>query len=278
MESFFKASRSNDGEELILNGYHATFILLYIIAKRAKRTESFSSINLQIGEALIGDWKKLKLTEQQYRTAKANLEKWGFATFRTTNRGTIATLTNTSVFDINVEHEQRTEQRTNNEQTTNKQRTNNEQTTTNKNDNKEKNKNNSNNEKKSILPAATLEKSDTFETLWKLWLKKTEKPKAQKAYQEFLRKKVSAELIEKAVSGNCRYFIETKKEIKFQKSLERFLKNEDLNDWADSEFVEQQIAMENQKKPKPKSENIFLDMLAAQEAEEAKERQIINLN
>jgi len=40
------------------------------------------------------------MSEQQYRTAKAQLEKWGFATFKATNKGTIGQLTDTRLFAI----------------------------------------------------------------------------------------------------------------------------------------------------------------------------------
>jgi hypothetical protein len=40
------------------------------------------------------------MTRQQYRTALAQLHKWKFATTRTTNKGTIARLTDTRLFDV----------------------------------------------------------------------------------------------------------------------------------------------------------------------------------
>jgi len=106
------------------------FILLTIIALRARRTDDIVS-GLKAGQAFIGDWANYGLTEQQYRNAKNNVLKMGFATFRATPRGTITTLTENSIYDINQDNQQRTEQRTNNEQT-------NEQTTTNKNDKNDK--------------------------------------------------------------------------------------------------------------------------------------------
>lgn len=83
-----------------------------------------------------------------------------------------------------------------------------------------------------------------FQEIWKIWLKKDEKPKASKTYQDFIKRKVPEDLIKKAIEGNCRYFIETKKDVKFQKTLERFLKNEDLEDWASFEFVQSKINAE----------------------------------
>lgn len=107
--------------------------LLKMIAKRAKRTNEYNENNLKINEAFLGDYWMYGMTEQQYRTAKQKLEKNGFTSFKSTNKGTIATLLNTSIYDINTDDA--------NEQLTNKQRTTNEQATTNNNGN------NSNNDK-----------------------------------------------------------------------------------------------------------------------------------
>lgn len=61
------------------------------------------------------------MSEQQYRTAKANLNKWQFANFKATNKGTISFLLPNPIFDIYTTDE-----------ITNKQRTANERPTTNK--------------------------------------------------------------------------------------------------------------------------------------------------
>lgn len=76
--------------------------LALIIAKRARRTKCTIN-NLEIGEAFIGDSGKIGITEQQYRTAKTQLAKINFATFRATNKGTIAKLVSTEVWDINTD-------------------------------------------------------------------------------------------------------------------------------------------------------------------------------
>jgi hypothetical protein len=74
------------------------------IALRARRSDAmYSSIFLKANQALVGDREKLGLSEQEYRTAKKKLQKWGLATFKPTNKGTIATLTSTNVYDINAE-------------------------------------------------------------------------------------------------------------------------------------------------------------------------------
>lgn len=130
-KSFIIQQRSKIVDELMKKPF--AFLLLTQIARRAKRTTDFTVNNLEIGECFVGDYKSIGATEQQYRTAKANIQKWGFATFKATNRGTIAKLTDTRVYDIN----EYLYNEPDNRQTTNKQRTNNEpdnrQTTTNKN-------------------------------------------------------------------------------------------------------------------------------------------------
>ncbi len=100
------------------------FVLLTLIAKRARRTSDVIIDNLEIGEALIGDYETYGVTEQVYRSDKIFLKKFNFATFRSTNKGTVAKITATSIFDINAEeltHKPTGDHRTTNEQlTTNK--------------------------------------------------------------------------------------------------------------------------------------------------------------
>lgn len=100
---FYKARRSRAAEELLKDP--KAYVLLSLIALRAWRTNEISVHGLQIGEALIGDHKSCGLTEKEYRCAKDRLKRGGFATFRGTNKGTIAKLINSSVFDINPEEE-----------------------------------------------------------------------------------------------------------------------------------------------------------------------------
>lgn len=96
---FFKASRATAGLELLKANHHA-FVLLYVIAHRARWREGFNQHGLGTGEAFIGDHDSCGLTEGEYRAAKKFLAKHGLATFRATNRGTIAALINTEVFDV----------------------------------------------------------------------------------------------------------------------------------------------------------------------------------
>jgi len=83
--------------------YPNEFALLSLIAFRARRTDGFNGDGLKIGEALIGDFKSVGLTPRTYRTAKNRLEKWKKAKFKTTNKGTIAKLINSDIYDINTE-------------------------------------------------------------------------------------------------------------------------------------------------------------------------------
>jgi hypothetical protein len=139
--SYIKLYRSEATKELMKD--KSAYMLLTQIAVRARRTDSFNVTDLKPGEALIGDFKSIGLTRQNYRTALKNLEKWKFITIKTTNKGTIATLCNNDVYDINIsEGNQQVNQRL-----TNDQPAGNQQLTTNKNDKNEKNDNNVNNKK-----------------------------------------------------------------------------------------------------------------------------------
>ncbi len=110
------------------------FGLLTTIALRAKRTNAFSVHGLKPGQALIGDHASYGLTEQEYRSAKVRLRRYGLADFKPTHRGTIATLRGETIYDINVT----AEQRTNNGQHTDDQRAGHGQATTIKNGKNEK--------------------------------------------------------------------------------------------------------------------------------------------
>jgi len=90
---FVKLHRSDTALALLASD-PKSFNLLTLIAFRASR---------ETGEALIGDWKAMGATsEAAYRRTKKRLQAAGLATFKPTNRGTIATLADTRVFDINI--------------------------------------------------------------------------------------------------------------------------------------------------------------------------------
>ena len=98
---FIKLMRSSQTKELICNHVWA-FILLAQIALRARYRQADLADWLQLGEALVGDFKTVGLTRQRYRTALRRLELMGFITVRATNRGSIVKLVNSEIFDINL--------------------------------------------------------------------------------------------------------------------------------------------------------------------------------
>lgn len=99
---WLKTYRNPELLELIaINGNAAN--LLLIIAFRAWRGTGINRHGLGPGQAFIGNFEKQGMSEQQYRTAKKVLEKLGYATFKPTARGTIATLTDSRIYDINLE-------------------------------------------------------------------------------------------------------------------------------------------------------------------------------
>jgi len=113
---FIKLQRNVETWEVLKD--KNAFLLLTVIALRARRNNDFNKHDLLAGQALLGDYRNYGLSEQQYRTAKHKLQRWGFATFKATNRGTVATLTDTRIYDAHIEDEQRTEQQSGNGQTT----------------------------------------------------------------------------------------------------------------------------------------------------------------
>ena len=112
-KGFIKLNRSEEAEELLIKHPNA-YLLLNLAALRAQRTKNHHS-GLAIGEALIGDWKAMGLTEQQYRTAKKHLLSNKYFKIVETNRnrkksttgvtttGTRVRLLDTRIWDINSE-------------------------------------------------------------------------------------------------------------------------------------------------------------------------------
>lgn len=96
---WFKATRSDDALEL-LRANPLALALAYVIAVRAKWREGFCRHNLKFGEAFIGDFENYGMSERNYRTAKEHLEQWRFATFKPTNKGTIARLCDSRIFEV----------------------------------------------------------------------------------------------------------------------------------------------------------------------------------
>ena len=154
-EGYIKLNRTPDVMEII-RAYPPAWIVLTVIALRAKRTNNFSAIGLKEGEALMGDYQATGLSRRQYRTALEKLEDWGLVTTKPTNKGTIVKLLNSTIYDINTEStDHQTDQRPYHQPTINRPTTvpsTDHQPTTNKNDKKEKKGKNEKNERGVIPP------------------------------------------------------------------------------------------------------------------------------
>ncbi len=116
-EKFLQLNTQNDknheGDWLAANHPNA-FILLYFIARRARRIPGLID-GLEVGMAKIGDWEKIGLSRQNYRTALKILTIYKFVEILETNRnrkksttgvtteGTLVRLLDTRIWDINQE-------------------------------------------------------------------------------------------------------------------------------------------------------------------------------
>ena len=100
---FIKLVRNSSKYFRILEERPTAFLLLSLIANRARRTnEKDLMIDLEIGEALIGDFFAYGVTRAVYRTDKEYLIRNGFIlTTRANRRGTIVKLIDSDIFDIN---------------------------------------------------------------------------------------------------------------------------------------------------------------------------------
>lgn len=123
--TFIKATRESAMADYILRARPTAFILLYLIAKRAKRSFDHPDKRLKIGEAFIGDYGSYGVTEQVYRSDKSFLKSTNQITTRATTKGTIAKLIDTTIFDINESEptDKVTGELTGNQRTTNGQLT-----------------------------------------------------------------------------------------------------------------------------------------------------------
>lgn len=97
---YIQLVRGEKTEDLIESSPNA-FLLLSIIALRARRTPNFMK-GLDVCECMVGDYRKIGLSEQQYRTAKNVLHHNGLVTFHTTNKGTVAKINNSDIYNINI--------------------------------------------------------------------------------------------------------------------------------------------------------------------------------
>ena len=97
--AFIQLVKSEETEELIQ--HPREFMLLTLIAFRAKRTDSPSKYGLKIGDSMIG-LKDSGLTKSAYRTVKKNLVKMKLVSFRSTDLGSVATLLDSSIYNVNI--------------------------------------------------------------------------------------------------------------------------------------------------------------------------------
>jgi len=98
MSGWIKLSRGMVVESLLRKPNE--FTLLAVIATRACREDS-PILGLKKGQAMIGDYRNYGMSRQQYRTALSNLQSNQLITITSTTKGTIATLIDTGIFDIN---------------------------------------------------------------------------------------------------------------------------------------------------------------------------------
>ena len=136
--SGFIALHRGDETSALLASHPNAFLLLTQIALRAKWKDC-PITKLTRGQAFIGDYQAAGIsTEMAYRHAKKVLTDCGLATFQGTNKGTVATLVNATIFSIaaNASNGQGNSQATDKERTRNGQGTDKERLTTRKQSNK----------------------------------------------------------------------------------------------------------------------------------------------
>lgn len=114
----FIALHCTDETSVLIARYPSAFLLLTQIAMRAKWKDCPIS-GMKAGEAFIGDWHEAGLhSRQAYRHAKEVLERNHLATFRGTNKGTIATLSNSMIYSISPPTEEPSNNQQGNQPTT----------------------------------------------------------------------------------------------------------------------------------------------------------------
>lgn len=97
------AINCSEETEALVKRHPNAFLLLTQIAMRAKYKHC-PITKLQPGQAFLGDWRLAGIrSEMAYRHAKSVLADCNLATFQGTTKGTIATLTNSTIFSISTE-------------------------------------------------------------------------------------------------------------------------------------------------------------------------------
>jgi len=102
--NFVKLNRNADAFWKLVQKRHSAFILLSIIAQRARRASS-EETGLEVGEAWLGDFESYNSTRSKYRTDLKYLVDFGLITTRKHDIGTAAKLIDSTIFDINPTEE-----------------------------------------------------------------------------------------------------------------------------------------------------------------------------
>jgi hypothetical protein len=127
MNTRFIALHCGDETAELLANHPTAFLLHTQIAMRAKWKDC-TITKLKAGQAFIGDYQAAGIhSEMAYRHAKAILSDCGLATFKGTNKGTIATLVNSTIYSLSPYPSNER----GNDQATDKERSRNDQGTTN---------------------------------------------------------------------------------------------------------------------------------------------------
>lgn len=98
--NFVKLNRNANAFWKLVLKRHSSFVLLCIIAQRARRY-SDEETGLEVGEAWLGDFESYNSTRSKYRTDLKYLVDFGLVTTRKHDRGTAAKLIDSTIFDIN---------------------------------------------------------------------------------------------------------------------------------------------------------------------------------
>ena len=102
--NFVKLNRNAEAFWKLIQKRHSAFILLSIIAQRARRF-SDEETGLEVGEAWLGDFESYNSTRSKYRTDLKYLINFGLITTRKHDVGTAAKLIDSTIFDINPAEE-----------------------------------------------------------------------------------------------------------------------------------------------------------------------------
>lgn len=192
---YVKFVRSQESLELLRDP--KAFALLAFIAFRARWRSGLGVDGVQLGEAMIGDFRYAGMTRGEYREATKRLHKYHLATFRTTNRGTFAKLANAKVFDLNAPRgegpgSQPDDQRTASQQPTDNQPTTNEQPLTKKGIRKEGEES-----KKETPPPSSDGREAEVDAIYKAYPKHEDGAEGKKAIRKALKLRKAEFLLER---------------------------------------------------------------------------------